>query len=97
MTKWSTEVTVPEFGEPVRRENFFDNIEVEDGGQALIYHVEQDDGQEQGFFVQLRSWGTLDAGAERVHESDAPLLKRLHPKFAEFAGKRIRVTVEVVD
>jgi hypothetical protein len=88
--KWQAEVDVPAFGED--RGNF-DQIEVEDGGGALIYCVEREAGNE-GFYVQLRSWND---GPDRIRNYEAERLAEAHPEFAQFAGKRIRVTVETVE
>lgn len=55
----------------------------EDGGQAVIAEIENPDDPDpdEGFFVKLQSW------SERRH----------HPVIESLIGKRIRVTVEVLD
>lgn len=55
---------------------------VEDGGQALILEVSDDADAERGEFVRLQSW------CERCDT---------HPVLGPLAGKRLRVTVEIVD
>ena len=55
--------------------------EVEDGGAALIAHIENEEADPH-FFVRLHSWN--DAGDD-------------HPTARKFEGKRVRVTVEVID
>lgn len=55
------------------------NIDVEDGGQAMVGEVI--DGVEEGFFVRLHSW------SEKLD----------HPVMQKLAGKRLRITVEVIE
>ena len=57
-------------------------LDVEDGGQAQIYTVfEPDDSNGDGMFIRIQSW--YDDG--------------VHPDMDKLKGKRIRVTVEVLD
>jgi hypothetical protein len=93
--KWETEITVPELGVPGPKYGL-DEIEVEDSGRALIFHVEEEESQDNGFFVQLRSWSGFKEPL-RIASNDTEGLRKQHPEFAQFAGKRVRVTVETID
>lgn len=57
------------------------NPEYEDGGQALLGDVENVDPNDPHTFVRVQSWDT--AG--------------LHTQLIRLIGKKIRVTVEVID
>ena len=66
-------------------------VEREDGGQALIYSqdplIETGPGADGKFFVRLQSWDDKDfQDKDRAHQSMRALI-----------GRRIRVTVEVLD
>lgn len=97
MAKWQAEVYLPDFGEKVNGKPFPDELEIEDGGAAVIYTVE--DGKEDGIFVQLRSWKDLSERITGMSDIDAQThqLREAHPEFNQFAGRRIRITVETLD
>jgi hypothetical protein len=57
----------------------------EDGGQALI--VTPDNGKERGMFLRLQSWEDSPA-----HEQPGA-----HAEMMSLLGKRVRLTVEVLD
>lgn len=63
-----------------------EQIDTEDGGQAVIVHHENDlrDQTDDGLFVRIQSWDSTREHTEITH-----LLKAA-------TGKRIRVTIEVV-
>lgn len=88
MTTVIIEGSIPPFGrEPWGK----DAIEVEDGGQALIATL--GDSEDEGLFVKIQSWTNL---LDRYKYDDSALAT-MHPDFAELAGKRVRVTIEVID
>lgn len=81
-TKRAWLVKIPELGHPA--------IEVEDGGMALIYQV--DDGEAQGIFLRLQSW------RDRAPLNKTPEMLALHHReFAAFAGRKVLITLEVVE
>jgi hypothetical protein len=58
-------------------------VEIEDGGQAMIYEVADDDEDRAlGLFVRLHSFEN-----EKLEHTD----------FRSFIGKRIEVTIKVID
>lgn len=57
------------------------NLDREDGGMALVYEIS--DPVDPGLFVRLHSWSP---------EPGMP-----HAQFKQFEGKRLRVTVEVIE
>lgn len=57
------------------------DVDTEDSGCAKIVDVAPDDDQEDGMFVRIQSW------------SDSTD----HPDFDKMIGKRIRVTIEILD
>lgn len=60
-------------------------IDVEDSGQALIAQI---DGDDPNFFVKLQSWD------ESAVDTDGTVGHRI---MNSLRGKRVRVTVEVID
>ena len=63
-------------------------IEVDDGGQALIVDLDGEHDRDNirynedgGFFVRVQSWSS----------------SKVHPEMDVLRGRRIRVTVEVID
>lgn len=57
-------------------------LDVEDSGCAQIYNLfDPADGEDEGLFVKIQSWS--DSGK--------------HPDMDKLKGKRIRVTVEIID
>ena len=97
MAKWQVEIYVPDFGEKVGKKPFPDELEVEDGGAAVIYSVE--DGKDEGVFVQLRSWKELDKRITGMSDIDTQVkqLREAHPEFNQFAGRNVRITIETID
>jgi hypothetical protein len=95
--KYQVECYLPDFGEKVGKKPFPDQLEIEDGGAAVIYAV--DDGKHDGMFVQLRSWAELDQRITGLSDPETQVskLRAAHPEFNRFAGRRIRITVETVD
>jgi len=96
--KYKIEFNMPERKDAMKRELGDNRIEIEDGGLALLYSPDEADGNvvENGgdghFFVYLRSW-------ENTGSKNGPEFfdGTMHPLFGKFEGKRVRVTVEVVD
>jgi hypothetical protein len=72
----------PPHGSAVHVAEGVGDLDVEDGGQALIVHVDAGDDVDEGWFVRVQSW------SER---------KQHEPWVAALHGKRVRVTVEVLD
>lgn len=58
-------------------------VEVEDGGCAKIFTTE--DERQERLFVRIQSW------------SEENLCHKEHPEFDSLIGKKIRVTVEVIE
>lgn len=58
-----------------------DEVSVEDGGQAVIVEINPDRDSDNGLFVRLHSW-------------DA---KMQHQLIRGFIGKRVEITIKVVD
>ena len=69
------------------------DLSAEDSGQALIVEVDDGVDENEGWFVRVQSWN------ETLHDEAAPKQERFaHPKWVrELHGRRIRVTVEVLD
>jgi hypothetical protein len=63
----------------------FNDLDQEDNGCALILHVSDDDDTEDGMFVKVQSW------------AEDPDLKTAHAEMHRLFGKRVRVTVEVLE
>ncbi len=61
------------------------DIEREDGGQAVILTLTGDPDQETGVFVRIQSW------------DQTCFHKEIRELFDAASGKSIRVTIEVVD
>lgn len=57
------------------------DVDVEDGGCAKIVYLDESEGSEEGMFICLKSW--TENG--------------IHTDLDKFIGKKIRVTVEVVE
>lgn len=56
--------------------------DVEDGGCAQIYNLfDPEDHDDDGMFIRIQSWSNSSK----------------HPEMDKLVGKRIRVTVEIVD
>lgn len=68
-------------------EGVVDLESTEDSGQALVCGVTADDDIEEGMFVRLQSW------YDRMGGDPAPE----HPELTSLIGKRVRVTIEVLD
>jgi hypothetical protein len=85
MTRYQFECSMPELADG--RE-----IDIEDGGQAVIFHPtpEFEQGGDGFFHVRLQSW---EDGAAKREESFA----KAHSLMREFSGRRLRVTVETID
>lgn len=92
--KYQVEGYVPDFGEDARkrRAKYPDELYFDDGGMVVEYQI--DDGKPDGFYVLLRSWMELD---KRIPYNEHDKLRAAHPDFAQFAGKRVRITVETID
>lgn len=64
----------------------------EDGGQALIATIYEQEGvsedNENGMFVRIQSWHT---DADELPEEER------HPMAMKLAGKKVRVTIEVIE
>ena len=88
-TAWVAEMKLPEYGSP--------EVTFEDGGQAAYVEIGEGDAQITGsdrcFFVRLQSWDDLGAVA-RGQPRPAP---GSHKKFMSLLGKKVRVTIEVID
>lgn len=86
--KWVVESTLPAYGSA--------GVNFEDGGQAAIVEV-SDDNEIQGgdgcFFVRLQSWDETGV-AQRGQLRPAP---GSHKKFMSLLGKKVRITIEVID
>lgn len=78
-------VYVSEFDVPLK------GHDIEDGGQAVIVHADDHaaTGDDGCFFVRLQSWD------ERA--ADRSLPAGTHPIMQSIFGKRVRVTVEVLE
>lgn len=58
-----------------------EEIDIEDGGQALIFTATQDDEEDiDGMFVRVQSWDET----------------KKHKEMSQFIGKKIKITVEVI-
>lgn len=89
---------VAEFLMPLREDQEppigrIDQIEIDDGGQSLIFHVEESVAKVEGgdghFFIHLRSW--QDRADKR-----SPEFAYAHPFFKTLEGQRVRITVETL-
>lgn len=71
-----------------------DHIDVNDGGQSMVTQLGDDDeqGGDDCFFIRLQSW---DESVTRVPLTHAAL--EGHRFFRALIGKKVRVTVEVID
>lgn len=58
-----------------------EDLSVEDSGCALIESIGQDSDDDTGMFVRVQSWDET----------------KEHKDFNAFKGKRVRVTIEVVE
>jgi hypothetical protein len=97
VSKWQHEFECPVFGQAGQigdSAQAYELIEVEDGGAAVIVHVEKD-GRDDGMFVRLQSYN-MAATTSRPKRTPKHMEKH-HPEIASFLGKRVRVTVEVID
>lgn len=64
-------------------------VDVEDAGMAKIATLTPGEGDPSAMFVRLQSW---DDPSERGQDGDP-----VHPTFDELLGRRVRVTVELLD
>lgn len=71
-----------------------DHIDVNDGGQSMVTQLGDDDeqGGDDCFFIRLQSW---DESVTQVPLTHAAL--EGHRFFRALIGKKVRVTVEVID
>lgn len=69
-------------------EGQMDDVEVHDGGHALIWQIDND-AVDPHLFVRVQSWD--EGGASTEAELTG------HPTFQELMGKRIRITIETLD
>ncbi len=71
-----------------------DHIDVNDGGQSMVTQLGDDDeqGGDDCFFIRLQSW---DESVTQVPLTHAAL--EGHRFFRSLIGKKVRVTVEVID
>jgi hypothetical protein len=84
-----------EFGVPENEQGF--GLNIEDGGQAVIVHAGKT-GDDHCFFVRLQSWDALGVRPRATREKpNPPLPEGSHPLMQSLFGKRVRVTVEVLD
>lgn len=74
--------------EPIILTGIVTNVESEDAGAAQIAYLEdlESTGTEE-FFVALHSWN------DEFDDSDKPM----HPTMDALKGKKLRITVEVLD
>lgn len=65
------------------------NISIEDSGCAQIADLDdlESSADDQSFFVRLQSW------SDDIDDTDKPL----HPTMDSLKGKKVRITVEVLD
>lgn len=56
-------------------------VDTEDGGQAKIVSLCNKPDEENGMFVQLRSW-----------DED-----KKHDEFNKFVGRKVKITIETID
>jgi hypothetical protein len=74
--------------EPIIITGTVTNIETEDSGAAQIAYLENSESTGSAeFFIGLHSWN------DNFNETDQPM----HPTMDALAGKKIRITVEVLD
>ncbi|HPG04750.1 MAG TPA: hypothetical protein P5256_06430 [Beijerinckiaceae bacterium] len=66
------------------------DIEIEDGGQALIGQI--DESADPAFFVRLQSWDETARG-----RSLGDLAPEAHATFRRLVGKRLRITIDIID
>jgi hypothetical protein len=57
-----------------------DDIEVEDGGQANIIVLSENDEEENGIYVRIVSWDET----------------KMHKEFKKLKGKKLRITIEEI-
>lgn len=69
---------------------------IEDSGQALILDVDDGRTEPGGESVTLASWAQEcpDVFFNRYDDDD---IRRAHPVLGQLIGRRVRVTVEVLD
>jgi hypothetical protein len=68
-----------------------DILDTEDSGMAKIIQISDDDGMaDEGFFVRLHSWYEW----KKLGNEEIP---PFHPLIAQLFGKRVRVTVEILE
>lgn len=77
-----------------------DNVDIEDGGQAVI--VEPDwkvTGGDDNIFVRIQSWDEeiFDHPEFDDEANGEQRLKYGHKSIQELFGKKIRVTIEVIE
>lgn len=83
-------------------EPVMDYWDAEDSGSALILTVDPAEGHEKreygGEFVRLQSWTEFpEELAFECDKSSADDMRRMHPILGQLIGRRVRVTVEVLD
>lgn len=61
--------------------NQTDNLQVEDGGQAIIATIGGNGPEERGVFVRIQSWDET----------------REHAEMNKLLGKKIKVTIETIE
>lgn len=78
----------------------YTNIEVEDGGCAVIVEPEwKVSGGDENIFVRIQSWDEdiYDNPLYDPKDSREDRMKLGHKSIQELFGKKIRVTIEVVE
>lgn len=56
-------------------------VDVEDGGQAMIATITEPTDTDNGMFIRIQSWD------EQLE----------HKEFKKFVGKKVRITIETID
>jgi hypothetical protein len=72
---------MPKHKHVIKAEFKNEEVDTQDGGQAKIISLCNKPDEENGMFVQLRSW---DENLE-------------HKEFKKFIGRKIKITIETID
>jgi hypothetical protein len=79
--------------EPIVFEEELVDVDTEDAGMAKIGHIYSragvDDPNAGQLFVRIQSWSEPN--------ELTPLADPTHPEFEQLVGKRVRVTIEVIE